>query len=81
MITKPLVIGKNTSDLDCNIIKERAATKIQNEWKFNNEKCNYLILRNLIQFQLERNPKQLLRTINHKEAHLFDKSTKAYIRF
>mmetsp|Transcript_32216 Transcript_32216/g.37854 ORF Transcript_32216/g.37854 Transcript_32216/m.37854 type:complete len:719 (+) Transcript_32216:56-2212(+) len=64
-----------------NSIRDDAAYKIQAMWWRHANKRVYRYFRDLIQFRLCGNPASLLRTINPREASLFDKATGIHIRF
>jgi hypothetical protein len=61
--------------------RDEAAYMIQSMWWRHANKRVYRYFKDLIQFRLCGNPASLLRTINPREASLFDKATGIHVRF
>ena len=61
--------------------EEDAAIKVQHLWRQYTNVRIFQYYRELIQFRLTGDPAALLRTINPREASLFDKATGIHVRF
>jgi len=61
--------------------KDIAVEKIQNAWKCYQNKKTFKYYKNILNFKLRGDPSHLLKSINPKEAQLFDIASNVHVRF